>query len=435
MEPWRILLAEDEALVAQVTVDMLAELPLEVHLARNGREALEQAKAIHPDLILLDGMMPELDGFEVAAALKANPATTDIPIIFMTARGLVEDKVRGLELGAEDYLVKPVRREELLARVRNVLRRVEARRATSSEETPLMRGRLETMSLPNIVQVLEAERRTGRLRLSSGGRRAEVLFSEGRIAYAMEGPRQGEAAMYRLLTWREGEFSLEPSAGLGPAAARVTEPNQALLIEGVRRLDEIPALHRALDSLEGPVKMIAVFREGFLQKTLPHGFAQLVDLCDGTRTLAQLVEASSLDEWETLTLLGRFLKLGMLEHGDSVRRGLPRLGIQIPLEFQALKAFTTSRSFDLSPRGIFLCTKQISPVGEEILVRFTLPGVEHPFKIVGRVVWSSPTDTPQGFPAGMGVQFLDLAAEEQATIERYLVEMFLDRALGEKPGG
>ena len=429
MEPWRILLAEDEAFVIQVTVDMLAELPLEVCVAKDGREALEQAKAIHPDLILLDAMMPGLDGFEVAAALKANPATQDIPIIFMTARALVEDKVRGLELGAEDYLVKPIRREELLARVRNVLRRLEARRATQPEEVSLMRGRLETMSLPNIIQMLEADRRTGTLRLRSEGRRAEVMFNEGRIAYAMEGPRQGEAAVYGLLGWRQGEFALEPSSGLGPAAAQVEGPNQALIIEGARRLDEVPALRRALGSLEGRIAMLPVFREGFLHRTLPRGLTQLVDLCDGTRTLPQLLEASSLDEWETLTMLGRFLKLGMLEHGEAAKRGLPRLGIQIPLDFQALKAFTVSRSFDLSPRGIFLCTTQILPVGEDILVRFKLPGVAHGFKVVGRVIWSSPTDTPQGFPAGMGIQFLDLPAEEQATIERYVVEMFLDRAL------
>ncbi len=435
MEPWRVLLAEDEAFVAQMTVDMLAELPLEVRVAKDGREALEQAKAIHPDLILLDAMMPELDGFEVAAVLKANPATQDIPIIFMTARSLVDDKVRGLELGAEDYLIKPIRREELLARVRNVLRRVEARRAAPPAETSLMRGRLETMSLPNIIQVLEAERRTGTLRLRSGGRRAEVLFDEGRVACAVEGPRQGEAAVYGLLGWQQGEFALESTAGAGPADARVTKPNQSLLIEGARRLDEIPALRRALGSLAGPIRMIPVFREGFLHRTLPRGVHQLVDLCDGTQTLPQLLEASSLDEWETLTLFGRFLKLGMLEHGDPAKRGLPRLGIQIPLDFQALKAFTASRSFDLSPRGIFLSTTQILPVGEDILVRFKLPGAPHPFKVVGRVIWSSPTDTPQGFPAGMGVQFLDLAAEEQATVERYVVEMFLDRALTEEPRG
>jgi Tfp pilus assembly protein PilZ len=72
-------------------------------------------------------------------------------------------------------------------------------------------------------------------------------------------------------------------------------------------------------------------------------------------------------------------------------------------------------------------------VGHDILVRFTLPGVAHPFKVVGRVVWSSPTDTAEGYPAGMGIQFLDLSAEEQGNIERYVVDILLDRALAGEP--
>jgi uncharacterized protein (TIGR02266 family) len=432
MNSWRVLLAEDEALMAQMTMDMLAGLPLEICVARDGREALAQAEAIRPDLILLDAIMPELDGYEVATALKANPATQDIPIIFMTARPRVEDKVRVLELGAEDYLVKPVRREELLARVRNVLRRTGARRPAPPPETSLMRGRLEMISLSNIIQVLEVERRTGTLRLTSGGRQGEILFTEGRIAYASQGPRQGEAAVYRLLTWTEGEFVLEPAAGTAPPEAQVTQPNQSLLIEGARRLDQIPSLRQALGPLDGPIRMLAVFQQGLLDRRLPSGFHQVVDLCDGTRMLPQLVEASSLDEWETLRVLSRCLKLNMLERDHTVKRGFPRLRIQIPVDFQGLKAFTPGRSVDISARGIFLRTTQALPVGEDILVRFNLPGVATPFKAVGRVVWSSPIDTPQGMPAGMGIQFVDVAPEEQATLERYVVEMLLDRALTEE---
>ena len=432
MDRWRVLLAEDEALIAQMTVDMLAELPLEVSVARDGPEALRQAQAIQPDLILLDAMMPGLDGFEVAQVLKADPATQDIPIIFMTARSRDEDKVRGLELGADDYLIKPIKREELLARVKNVLRRAEARRPAPAE-TSLMRGRLEMISLPNIIQALEAERRTGAIRVRSGGRRGEILLVEGRIASAMEGPRQGEAAVYRMLTWEEGEFALEPASGTAPLEALVTKPNQSLLLEGVRRLDEVAALRQALAPLEGPIRMFPGFRRGLLHRALPREFHQLVDLCDGTRMLPQLVEASSLDEWETLSLLVRFLKLGMLEHGQTAKRGVPRLGIQVPVDFQALKAFTTGNSFDVSPRGVFVRTTQVLPVGHDILVRFTLPGVAHPFKVVGRVVWSSPTDTAEGYPAGMGIQFLDLSAEEQGNIERYVVDMLLDRALAGEP--
>jgi type IV pilus assembly protein PilZ len=130
-----------------------------------------------------------------------------------------------------------------------------------------------------------------------------------------------------------------------------------------------------------------------------------------------------------LTYLARFVKLGMLEHGVAAKRASPRLGIQVPVEFASLKDFKTARSLDVSARGMFLRTSQVYPVGEDVVVRFSLPGVARPFKAVGRVTWSSPTDTPQGLPAGMGVQFLDLDSQGQGVIEQFVVELLLDRIL------
>jgi uncharacterized protein (TIGR02266 family) len=429
MTSWKVLLAEDESLMAQMMADMLAELPVQVSVAHNGREALMLVDKSLPDLVLLDCMMPELDGFEVAAALKANPATENIPIIFLTARGRVEDKVRGLELGAEDYLIKPVRREEMLARVRNVLRRFESRRTAVPAESSLMRGRLEVMGLPNIVQVLETERRTGTLRLTHETRRGEIFFLEGRVAYAVEGPRQGEPAVYRMLAWDKGDFELEQTSGSGPTAAQIGRPNQSLIMEGMRRLDELPRLRQTIGVPAGPIRMFGVFRDGLLRRTLPSGFQHLVTLCDGTHELPHLLEASTLDEWTALTYLARFVKLGILEHGVAAKRTSPRLGIQVPVEFVSLKEVKTARSLDVSGRGMFVRTTQVYPVGEEVLVRFGLPGVGRPFKLTGKVMWSSPTDTPQGLPAGMGIQFVDLEGQEQGMIEQYVVELLLDRVL------
>jgi type IV pilus assembly protein PilZ len=285
------------------------------------------------------------------------------------------------------------------------------------------------MGLPNIIQILDAERRTGTLRLTHDGRRGEILFLEGRVAYAVEGIRQGEAAVYRMLAWDKGDFELEQTSGTGPVTAQVTRPNQSLVMEGMRRLDELPALRQAIGTPAGPIRMFAVFREGLLRRTLPSGFHQLVTLCDGAHGLPQLLEASTLDEWTALTFLARFVKLGMLEHGAAAKRASPRLGIQVPVEFVSVKELKTARSLDVSARGMFLRSGQVYPVGEEIVVRFSLPGVSRSFKVLGRVAWSSPTDTPHGLPAGMGVQFLDLDGQEQGVIEQFVVELLLDRVL------
>jgi type IV pilus assembly protein PilZ len=204
-------------------------------------------------------------------------------------------------------------------------------------------------------------------------------------------------------------------------------------MEGVRRLDEIPALRRTLGAASGPIKLFPVFRDGLLRRTLPSGFQRLVSLCDGSHDLSSLVEAGVLDEWGVLTHLVRFVSLGMLEHGVAAKRGSPRLGIQLNVEFASVKEFRTARSLDVSSRGMFVRTNQVYPVGEDVLLRFSLPGVARPFKALGRIMWSSATDTPQGLPAGMGIQFTDLVGQEQGIIEQYVVELLLDRVLASDP--
>ncbi len=95
--------------------------------ARNGEDALNSANSAHPDLIILDLMLPGMDGLEVTKTLKANAKTASIPIIMLTAKSQESDKIVGLELGADDYVTKPFSPRELIARIKAVLRRVKDR--------------------------------------------------------------------------------------------------------------------------------------------------------------------------------------------------------------------------------------------------------------------------------------------------------------------
>src|SRR5687768_14334946 len=99
----------------------LRHLGFEVHPAASGREALDAMPTVRPDAVVLDVMLPDLDGFEVCRRLRSEGSRT--PILFLTARDAIDDKVRGLTLGGDDYLVKPFSLEELVARVQAVLRR------------------------------------------------------------------------------------------------------------------------------------------------------------------------------------------------------------------------------------------------------------------------------------------------------------------------
>jgi two-component system phosphate regulon response regulator PhoB len=119
-----ILVVEDEDALATLLHYNLEKEGYEVGLAPDGEEALTQVKERLPDLIILDWMLPKVSGIEVCRRLRARPETRNVPIIMLTARGEESDRIRGLDTGADDYLVKPFAMSELSARVRAVLRRL-----------------------------------------------------------------------------------------------------------------------------------------------------------------------------------------------------------------------------------------------------------------------------------------------------------------------
>ncbi len=113
-----ILIVDDNSANLGVLSDALSQEGFEVEPEKSGKMALERVKYAQPDLILLDVMMPEIDGFETCRRLQANPETKQIPIIFMTALSDTANKVEGFQLGAVDHITKPFQQEEVLARVK-----------------------------------------------------------------------------------------------------------------------------------------------------------------------------------------------------------------------------------------------------------------------------------------------------------------------------
>ncbi len=129
----RVLVVEDDPDISELIAHYLTRAGHDVDRLAHGGEAPRRVRETPPDLIVLDLMLPGLDGLMVCQALRADPATAAIPIIMLTARGEEADRVTGLELGADDYVTKPFSPKELVARVRAVLRRVDAAAAGPSE--------------------------------------------------------------------------------------------------------------------------------------------------------------------------------------------------------------------------------------------------------------------------------------------------------------
>ncbi len=132
----RLLVVDDEPNIVELLSMSLRYAGFEVATASNGRDALAEARTFRPDLVLLDVMLPDVDGFDVVRRLRGEGAK--VPVLFLTARDAIEDKITGLTLGGDDYVTKPFSLEEVLARIRAVLRRLPGgggSRATSAKLT------------------------------------------------------------------------------------------------------------------------------------------------------------------------------------------------------------------------------------------------------------------------------------------------------------
>jgi len=163
-----ILVVEDEAKIARLVRDYLEHAGFQVLVAGDGDAALANARRSRPDLVVLDLGLPGRDGLDVARTLRR---TSEVPIVMLTARGDETDRVVGLELGADDYVVKPFGPKELVARVRAVLRRTETARAGG----------------PEVLRVADVEVDVARMRVSVGGRPVELTPTEFQLLDAVHG--------------------------------------------------------------------------------------------------------------------------------------------------------------------------------------------------------------------------------------------------------
>jgi DNA-binding response OmpR family regulator len=143
------LVVEDDPDIVELLVHYLKAEGFAVDAAEDGRKALERLRAETYHLVILDLQLPGLDGLSLCTEIRRDRRTKDVPVVMLTARGDEADRIVGLEMGADDYVVKPFSPKELVARVRALFRRLER---TPEDETPLVRGPLEVDRLRHVVR-------------------------------------------------------------------------------------------------------------------------------------------------------------------------------------------------------------------------------------------------------------------------------------------
>ncbi len=281
--------------------------------AGDGTTALSMIASSTPDLVLSDTRLPGLDGFALVESIRRNPDWGTIPIMFLSSDPAVESKVRGLQLGVEDYLTKPIYIKEIVARINIALARFErdglARGRQSLSKTRFT-GSLGDMGLVDLLQTIEISRKSGVLEVHSGQRTGLMTFREGQILDAELGTLHGERALYRVLLFSEGDFEID----FRPVKTeqQIRTPTQGLLMEGMRRLDE---WGRLLEQIPPIASVMEINEDELAQRLaeLPDEINAVLKAIDGQRSLEEVIDVVEGDDLHTLSTLSKLFFEGVIQ--------------------------------------------------------------------------------------------------------------------------
>ena len=239
-----VLVVDDDPQILRMLSDVLTKRGFGVDLAKDGEEAYERALVRAPDLIVTDVMMPRLDGWSLVRKLRLEPKLATLPVIFLTAVADEGDRVAAFRLGADDYINKPFKLKDLIARVEKVLGTTKTpAAATKQAPSTGLSGDLAQVGLSTLLVLIEMERKTGVLTLTAAdGRSGKMAVRDGKVLDARldNTPEPiGAESVYLMLTWTEGKFAF--TARQVEMEDRIGQATTHLLMEGARLMDEASA--------------------------------------------------------------------------------------------------------------------------------------------------------------------------------------------------
>ncbi len=376
MSKQSLLLVDGDARSLRVLEVSLRKAGFSVTPAASVQDALDKLELHAPDLIISETTFPDGDGFELRRRVRGTPDWAEIPFIFLTAEAAIENKIRGLELGVDDYLTKPIYIKEIVTRINILLqKRQRVRFEERRDGRTRFAGRVADMPVVDVIQTIEISRKSGVIQfVGERGRQAAIYFRDGKVIDAEAGTLQGEDAVYRLLTWSEGEFEVV----FRTVRRRdvITASSQGLLMEGMRRLDEWSRLLEQLPPLTHRFEVDTTELAGRLGD-VPDDNNPILRLLDGKRTLLEVIDASDFGDLECLQVVSRlyFEELLLdLDHGNRPRRDtgrpMPLIEIDTPTPIEEvvsgpINLSRLSRRADAESEGPESWAAGLEPSSEE----------------------------------------------------------------------
>jgi DNA-binding response OmpR family regulator len=233
----RLLAVDDNRLILRVISDYFVSQGWEVTTAEGVAAARAVLETRVPDAIVSDILMPEIDGWAFFDGVRRRRETAAVPFIFLTVEGELPQRLRGLHLGADDYMTKPFAVEELYARLEKLVDRREMVEAARQSGESLLAGSVEHLAISDLLQVLALNGKDGTVLLAQDDQSGRIEFDAGQIVDAQAGSSHGTKALFRMLGWTAAMFRVIPRVEPLPKRT-ISSATANVLMDGLVSLDE-----------------------------------------------------------------------------------------------------------------------------------------------------------------------------------------------------
>ncbi len=272
----------------------------------DGMDAILKINHNKPDIVISDIIMPGVDGYSLLETVKNDPELKNIPFIFISGRKTIESKVRGLQEGADDYIVKPFVFEELFARAKahfNVSQKIK------KLESKGLRGNLDVLSIIDVLQNLSISKKTGLLSIESDEKTGDILLRLGKVVTAKISNKEGWNALYTILSINKGHFSFCEQEVYGE---EFPETIERLILEFAKEFDEEQKMLKALGGINVKFKIIKRCKFKDKQDTLE----SIIQYIEEGKSIRQMIKIFTLSSYSIVVKLFNLFSEGYIEEAN-----------------------------------------------------------------------------------------------------------------------
>lgn len=324
MSSHTILVIDGDSKNLQILKESLEKADFQVITSNNGNDAWTSIQSEKIDLIVSEVDIPGIDGFQFLEKLQKDPVGASIPLVFLTNRRNLEDRIRSLRSGVKDYMIKPLHVKEVIARLQMILRRIERMKTEETDFAKKEVGRLEEQNVEHLIEHYGTERKTGVLTIyDENNHSGEIYFRDGAVVNARLGNFKAEKAVYQMLPWKAGHFVMM----LQDVSVKeeITVSNLGLLLQGFKRLQDREKLIKQLPSLDVIFVKAPLFEKVLQKKKISGDALKFISLFDGNRKVTDIITESIYDDIKTLERILKLYQQGFIKPlgGEQVGR-VPR---------------------------------------------------------------------------------------------------------------